>query len=112
MLENLAINDIQENERLKKQVKGIQEKLELVLSQLSKKSVNKDSKNSHNPPSQDKTPSKKKSLRKKSDRPAGGQQPRRQRDEAASSRALWKDSGALVSMQLVFVLRRRLSRDL
>ncbi len=55
------------------QISELREKLELVLGQLAQKGVKKDSHNSHNPPSQDKSTHKKKSLRKKTGRKSGGQ---------------------------------------
>lgn len=65
----------EENEQLKVQVISLKSKVQLLLSELSKKKEVKDSSNSHNPPSQDKFKSRvNKSLRTKSDRKSGGQQ--------------------------------------
>ncbi len=77
--ENAALKA--ENARLKAEpaelgqlVKELQEKVLLLLQQLEQKSVRKDSHNSHNPPSQDKSnPKRRKSLRKRSGRKSGGQ---------------------------------------
>ena len=63
----------EENKILCQEIRELREKLELVLSQLAKKEVKKDSHNSHNPPSQDKSTHEKKSLRKKTGRKSGGQ---------------------------------------
>jgi transposase len=63
-----------ENAALRQQVKMLEEKNLLLLQQLEKKPVKKDSHNSHNPPSEDKAkPKRTKSLRKKSGRKPGGQ---------------------------------------
>lgn len=61
-----------ENTALRQQVKALEEKVMLVLQQLERASVKKDSHNSHSPPSQDKGKTKK-SLRQKSNRKSGGQ---------------------------------------
>ena len=63
----------EENKILCQEIRELRAKLELVLSQLAKKEVKKDSHNSHNPPSQDKSTHEKKSLRKKTGRKSGGQ---------------------------------------
>lgn len=63
-----------ENAALKQQVKGLEEKVSLLLELLGQKSIKKDSSNSHNPPSQDKSkPKRNQSLRKKTGRKPGGQ---------------------------------------
>jgi transposase len=62
-----------ENKLLRQENKELREKLEITLAELAKKKVTKDSHNSHNPPSQDKSKPKKKSLRKKTGRKSGGQ---------------------------------------
>ena len=58
----------EENKILCQEIRELRAKLELVLSQLAIKEVKKDSHNSHNPPSQDKSTHEKKSLRKKTGR--------------------------------------------
>ena len=63
-----------ENATLRQEVTSLEEKLLQVLQQLEQQPVKKDSHNSHNPPSQDKSkPKRTKSLRKKSGRKPGGQ---------------------------------------
>jgi len=63
-----------ENAELKQRVKSLEEKVLLLLQIIEKQSVKKDSHNSHNPPSSDKSkPKRTKSLRKKSTRKTGGQ---------------------------------------
>ena len=60
---------------LEAQVKALEAKVSLLLAELSKRDLNKDSTNSHQPPSQDKYSKRvRKSLRKKSTRKSGGQQ--------------------------------------
>jgi transposase len=55
-------------------IKALEEKVELLLKLLEEKEVKKDSHNSHNPPSQDKSkPKRNQSLRKKTGRKPGGQ---------------------------------------
>jgi transposase len=59
---------------LETEVASLKAKVELLLSELSKQKLSKDSTNSHNPPSQDKFKKRvAKSLRKKSNRNSGGQ---------------------------------------
>jgi len=59
---------------LEAQVKALEAKVALLLAELSKRDLAKDSTNSHNPPSQDKYSTRvRKSLRKKSKRKSGGQ---------------------------------------
>ena len=63
-----------DNLLLTQQVASLEAKVLLLLEQLERSLVNKDSHNSHNPPSQDKfKPKRNTSLRKKSDRKSGGQ---------------------------------------
>jgi len=63
-----------ENTALRADVAALTAKVSLLLESLSKASIKKDSHNSHNPPSQDKSvPKRRKSLRKKSNRRSGGQ---------------------------------------
>lgn len=63
-----------ENTRLREENKALREQLRSLLQQLERSQVKKDSHNSHNPPSQDKSkPLKTKSRRKKSSRKPGGQ---------------------------------------
>lgn len=63
-----------ENAAYKQQVKDLEEKVELLLELLGQKSTKKTSRNSHNPPSQDKAkPKRNQSLRKKTGRKSGGQ---------------------------------------
>lgn len=59
---------------LENQVASLEAKVALLLAELSKRKLPKDSSNSHNPPSQDKfKKNKSQSLRKKSERKSGGQ---------------------------------------
>lgn len=63
------------NALLVQRVESLEAKVLLLLKQLEKQGVKKDSHNSHNPPSQDKgKPKRNKSLRKKTGRKTGGQQ--------------------------------------
>lgn len=62
------------NASLTKRVESLEEKVLLLLKQLEEKPVKKDSHNSHNPPSHDKSkPKRNKSLRKKTGLKPGGQ---------------------------------------
>ena len=62
------------NAELMERIESLESKVLLLLKQLEKKGVKKDSHNSHNPPSQDKSkPRRNKSLRKKTGRHPGGQ---------------------------------------
>jgi len=63
------------NAQLSEQVKMLEDKVAILLKQLEKQDVKKDSHNSHNPPSQDKSKPRrnKKSLRPKTTRKTGGQ---------------------------------------
>jgi transposase len=63
----------EENTALKKSLAEAQAYIKVLESLLQKKSVVKNSGNSHNPPSSDKAPKKNQSLREKSNKPAGGQ---------------------------------------
>lgn len=64
----------EENAILRKENKELREQLRFLVQQLERSQVKKDSHNSHNPPSQDKSsPPKTKSRRKKSKRKPGGQ---------------------------------------
>jgi len=70
--ENAALKA--DNLTLTQRVSSLEAKVLLLLEQLKNSSVNKDSHNSHNPPSQDKSkPKRNTSLRKKSGRKPGGQ---------------------------------------
>ena len=63
-----------ENAMLRQHQKGLEEKVLFLLQLIEKQNVKKDSHNSHNPPSQDKSkPKRNQSLRKKSNRRPGGQ---------------------------------------
>lgn len=63
-----------ENAELIQQVKQLEEKVVFLLQIIERQTVKKDSHNSHNPPSQDKSPPKRnQSLRKKSGLKSGGQ---------------------------------------
>lgn len=63
-----------ENAALRQQLKLLEEKVMYLLQIIGQQSVKKDSHNSHNPPSQDKSkPKRNQSLRKKSARKSGGQ---------------------------------------
>jgi len=63
-----------ENAKLKQEIKSLNEKVLLLLKIIEKQQVKKDSHNSHNPPSSDKSkPKRARSLRKKSTRKSGGQ---------------------------------------
>ncbi|TVL98375.1 MAG: hypothetical protein CV087_21395 [Candidatus Brocadia sp. WS118] len=63
-----------ENARLRKENQALREQLRLLLQQIERSQVKKDSHNSHNPPSQDKSnPPRTKSRREKSNRKPGGQ---------------------------------------
>ena len=63
-----------ENAFLREQVASLEEKVTLLLQQQAGKAIKKNSHNSHNPPSQDKTGKVAKSRRPTSDRKSGGQQ--------------------------------------
>jgi len=70
--ENAALKA--ENALLRERISSLEKKVMLLLEQLSNTGKQKDSRNSHNPPSQDKyIPKRNKSLRKKSERKSGGQ---------------------------------------
>lgn len=63
-----------ENAELRVQIKELESKVILLLETIEKQGIKKDSHNSHNPPSTDKSPPKRnKSLRKKTGRKPGGQ---------------------------------------
>lgn len=63
-----------ENAALRQEVKSLQKKVLLLLQIIEQQEIKKDSHNSHNPPSSDKSkPKRTKSLRKKSTRKTGGQ---------------------------------------
>ncbi len=73
ILERLQLVET-ENTRLREENQALREQLRLLLQQLERSQLKKDSHNSHNPPSQDKSkPPRTKSLRKKSSRKPGGQ---------------------------------------
>jgi hypothetical protein len=72
ILERLQLVET-ENTRLREENQALREQLRLLLQQLERSQLKKDSHNSHNPPSQDKSkPPRTKSLRKKSSRKSGG----------------------------------------
>ena len=76
--ENTALKA--ENVLLLERISSLEEKVLVLLEQLSNTGKKKDSRNSHNPPSQDKfPPQRNKSLRKKSERKTGGQKGRKGR---------------------------------
>jgi hypothetical protein len=63
-----------ENAELEKENAELRNKLKIVLALLEERSINKDSHNSHNPPSQDKAITRNQSLRKKTGKNSGGQE--------------------------------------
>lgn len=73
--EKIAFAKLQaENVELRQRVKSLEDKVLFLLQIIEKQGIKKDSHNSHNPPSSDKSkPKRTKSLRKKSTRKSGGQ---------------------------------------